>query len=327
MVTTSSHSNAPRTYFVPGIMSSQVGRVRLTGGVEVLWYDPLSVAVGAIADLALPGSAATTAAAGVIPLYSALALRRLRREGFDADYHPYDWRLGVDVLGQQLAARLAADPADEISLLAHSMGGLVSRAAMAQPGGEKIKRLVTLGTPHHGSFEPVQALTGTSRIVRAACALDVRHSTRELVARAVRTFPGLYDMLPAPSHFTTPNLRQQSNWPSVWPQPDPQLLKRIGHLQCWMPPPDPCRMRLVIGVGTTTVVDVQPRGPTWRFLSSQDGDGLVPRALAELPGVPTWYVRRPHGGLPLSLTVLSAAVDLLRVGTTSRLPTSPPHYG
>ncbi len=38
-----------------------------------------------------------------------------------------------------------------VALVGHSMGGLVCRAYLQRHGGAKIARLVTLGTPHHGS--------------------------------------------------------------------------------------------------------------------------------------------------------------------------------
>jgi len=48
----------------------------------------------------------------------------------------------------------------------------------------------------------------------------------------------------------------------------------------------------------------------------------VPVALAVLPGAAHWYVAEQHGGLPNNGRVIAAAVDLLRTGTTDRLPTA-----
>jgi triacylglycerol esterase/lipase EstA (alpha/beta hydrolase family) len=39
----------------------------------------------------------------------------------------------------------------QVIILGHSMGGLSARAYMRRYGEEKIARLITLGTPHHGS--------------------------------------------------------------------------------------------------------------------------------------------------------------------------------
>jgi triacylglycerol esterase/lipase EstA (alpha/beta hydrolase family) len=45
----------------------------------------------------------------------------------------------------------AASGAERIVIVAHSMGGLVARAWLRRHGGAHLARLVTLGTPHHGT--------------------------------------------------------------------------------------------------------------------------------------------------------------------------------
>jgi pimeloyl-ACP methyl ester carboxylesterase len=45
----------------------------------------------------------------------------------------------------------AATGADRVIIVAHSMGGLVSRAWMRACGTGKVARVITLGTPHHGT--------------------------------------------------------------------------------------------------------------------------------------------------------------------------------
>jgi hypothetical protein len=60
----------------------------------------------------------------------------------------------------------------------------------------------------------------------------------------------------------------------------------------------------------------------FRFRLTADGDGTVPRVLAEVPGAPTWFVAEKHGGLPNNGRVISAVVDLLRDGQTRRLPSA-----
>ena len=53
-----------------------------------------------------------------------------------------------------LLARVVSEAAGEggrVVLVGHSMGGLVCRAYARRVGGPAIARIVTLGTPHHGS--------------------------------------------------------------------------------------------------------------------------------------------------------------------------------
>lgn len=63
---------------------------------------------------------------------------------------------GIDDFALALAARVEEvrrrTGADKVVLVAHSMGGLVSRAYIARLGGaQRVERLVTIGSPHHGS--------------------------------------------------------------------------------------------------------------------------------------------------------------------------------
>ncbi|WP_306393884.1 esterase/lipase family protein [Telluria beijingensis] len=53
---------------------------------------------------------------------------------------------------EEAAARLCAQAgARQLIVVAHSMGGLAARAWMRVHGADRVARLVTLGTPHHGT--------------------------------------------------------------------------------------------------------------------------------------------------------------------------------
>jgi triacylglycerol esterase/lipase EstA (alpha/beta hydrolase family) len=72
----------------------------------------------------------------------------------------------IERFAEQLAAKidavLAATGARDIVIVAHSMGGLVSRAYLRRFGGARVRRLITIGAPHRGSmharFFPGQSL-------------------------------------------------------------------------------------------------------------------------------------------------------------------------
>lgn len=72
-------------------------------------------------------------------------------------YGPEDTQNGFEESGAKLAdflSRLKSEnPGVPIVLIAHSQGGLVSRAAIARggPGAQAVSDLITLATPHHGS--------------------------------------------------------------------------------------------------------------------------------------------------------------------------------
>ena len=83
--------------------------------------------------------------------------------GYTPVYLHYNTGLHTSINGQQLASLLEElliawpQPVEELTLLAHSMGGLVSRSAchVAEQSGmswrSKLKNIVFLGTPHHGA--------------------------------------------------------------------------------------------------------------------------------------------------------------------------------
>ena len=62
----------------------------------------------------------------------------------------------IEDFAAQVAARVdgirAATGAEKVVLIGHSMGGLVSRCYVQRHGGDEcVERVITLGTPHHGT--------------------------------------------------------------------------------------------------------------------------------------------------------------------------------
>jgi pimeloyl-ACP methyl ester carboxylesterase len=310
-----------RVLVVPGIMGSQLGMRREAPlPNDVLWVDPIDIELGRLACLRLPAAGAAAVISLGPVLYSYLRVKlHLRAAGFSAAFHDYDWRLGIDELGRALAKRVLADDAHSMMIVAHSMGGLVSRAALAAPGMDKVRRVVMLGTPHFGSFAPVQALRGTYAVVRKIARL-VRTSTAEAMAAEVfTTFPSLYHMLPVADRNGGPDLFQPSEWPASDPRPDPALLATTQAVRDGLAPPD-ARFVTIVGVGQETVTAVARRKDEFEYTITRHGDGTVPSVSAELPGALTHYAQVAHSDLTRDPVVAAAVIDLLRKGTTRRLP-------
>jgi pimeloyl-ACP methyl ester carboxylesterase len=57
----------------------------------------------------------------------------------------------AEQLGAKIESVCAATGATRVVLVCHSMGGLVARAHLRQRGPARIERIITIGTPHHGS--------------------------------------------------------------------------------------------------------------------------------------------------------------------------------
>jgi triacylglycerol esterase/lipase EstA (alpha/beta hydrolase family) len=54
-------------------------------------------------------------------------------------------------LEQAVQGLLAASRSDKLVIVAHSMGGLAARAWLRRYGAARVARIITLGTPHHGT--------------------------------------------------------------------------------------------------------------------------------------------------------------------------------
>ncbi|MBI1898510.1 MAG: hypothetical protein HYZ57_14745 [Acidobacteria bacterium] len=186
---------------VPGIMGSE------------LWWDNKLIWPGPVTSLVLPYNKMADLlrpdlkVGDLIRSYSFSAqyetlIADLHACGYDAQFVcPYDWRKP----NEQAAARLAdlldktiAAHADaEVSLIAHSMGGLVSRyylesgAYAGRPGFAAVRRLITLGTPHNGAPLALTAALGMERRLF----LNAKQ-VRDLVSKD--DFPSLYQLLPPP---------------------------------------------------------------------------------------------------------------------------------
>jgi pimeloyl-ACP methyl ester carboxylesterase len=315
----------PKILILPGIMDSKIGgpfpadappdgaRRRLEN--RVLWVDPLQIAAGRLTALRLPQGAGFSAVGVLLFSYARLKLK-LEQSGREAAFHSYDWRLGLDELGAQLAARIAAER-QPVILVAHSMGGLVARMATGLLPKRLVRKLILLGTPHQGSFASVQALRGTYPPVRRMSRLDRRHSADYLTTKVFSTFPGLYHMLPPAVKGI--DLLDPRHWPREGPAPDGKMLARVAAVRAAFPPAD-ARMIQVIGVNRETVVGLRRTSAGFEYTMTHHGDGTVPRDLAALPGIKSYFVEELHGNLASNPRVVGAIVDLVHRGRTQRLP-------
>ncbi len=118
----------------------------------------------------------------------------------------YDWRMPLDYTEQRLAAfvdevidrtllirHYRDDPTfrdhPTVSLVGHSMGGLIIAGYVQRHSGAKVHKVVTLATPFQGSYEAVlKVATGTGDFG------DDSGKARE--RRMARLTPALYHLLP-----------------------------------------------------------------------------------------------------------------------------------
>lgn len=188
--------------FLPGIMGSELQ----LGGKRV-WPGSVGSLVGAykqMDELLHPDLVPVDVIRNfsLSSQYQAL-LDDLRKFGFKEGEtlfpFPYDWRTSNADAAARLADRLdalvAQRPGAEVTLLAHSMGGLVSRYYLesgtfdGRPGFQAIRRLIALATPHRGAPLALSAAVGKEK--RLFLSAEQVHT----LASDPR-YPSLYQLLP-----------------------------------------------------------------------------------------------------------------------------------
>ncbi|MGK5007785.1 esterase/lipase family protein [Janthinobacterium sp. LB2P70] len=80
-----------------------------------------------------------------------LARAGIVHDGVDLEPIGADIEEFVPLVEQAIAELCARTGSDRVILVAHSMGGLVARAWLRHYGAARVARIVTIGTPHHGT--------------------------------------------------------------------------------------------------------------------------------------------------------------------------------
>ncbi|MDQ1536553.1 MAG: triacylglycerol lipase [Actinomycetota bacterium] len=114
-----------------------------------------------------------------------LLRRGLRRRGFgrvvSVNYSPFttDVRVAAAWLAQEVESLVAETGYERVHVIGHSLGGLIARYYVTRLGGhQRVHTLVTLGTPHGGTFNAYALPSNLCRQLRPGSIL-----MRELGAR------------------------------------------------------------------------------------------------------------------------------------------------
>ena len=206
-----------------------------------------------------------------------------------------------------------------MALIAHSMGGLVARAAMKADRRRRIARLLMLATPNYGSYAPVLALRGAYPPVRRIAQLDHLHDAETHAQRVFATFPGLYQLLPAAERLDSVDLYDVGVWPRDVRAPRRALLQQALGIRKRFADADE-RCTLIAGVDQPTITGLLARDGEFLYRITNAGDGTVPTEFALIEGIDAYFVRDEHSELPHNSAVVAAVLDLLEHGRTDRLP-------
>lgn len=107
---------------------------------------------------------------------------------------PYDWRQSNFDTALKLKSFIEKNPAfngKKVTIIAHSMGGLVARIYIQKYGEKRVEKLITLGTPYYGAPEALRLFFD---------GLGPGYNTflggREKVISVFSSFPATYELLP-----------------------------------------------------------------------------------------------------------------------------------
>lgn len=344
----------PVLFVLPGIMGSALA----VDGRKV-WLDLGAIATGRIAELDLD-AARQVRPDGLLSLAYGQLLNFFRST-HDLVPFAYDWRLSVrdsaTALAEALEVKLAQAERHRspVHILAHSMGGLVARAMIADHprlwrriralGG----RLLMLGTPNDGSWEIVRLLTGQATTLKQLALLDLAHGKTRLL-EWIGEFPGVLELLPHDAQ----NFFKPATWERLraddqeagfsWHLPGERQgtdgrtrLAEAGTTRARLrrTAQNPDGMIYVAGQAPITACGVRTLEVEHSFLDRTDqgleilgcprGDGAVLWEDGPLPGMATWYMAGvEHGDLANAPAHFPALSALLAEGTTDALDQRPP---
>ena len=184
--------------------------------------------------------------------------------------------------------------------------------------------------PISGSIIAVQALAGVASFVTKLGKLKGLRDRDDLL-KVVLSFPGLYQLLPAPDSLPDANLlyqgRTYSDLPSVDVEVPQRYLTAALKFHKSLRTPIGCdRIYTILGYGQPTfsgIKDMTRLDHLDAYSATGRGDGVVTLDMARLDGAVNYFVAEEHAGLTSNHEVLAAIDELLAHGGTERLGGDP----
>jgi len=319
-----------RLVLVPGIMGSRLEKV-VNGQRYPIWFDYGAIVRGGFLELELDRDNAPEieATSPIAEPYQAFVEHM--DQSFDVRLFAYDWRHSVMESGQQLAERLRGEleANQPVHVVAHSMGGLVLRAALAQDAGLEAMiqarggRFIMAGTPNRGSYEMLHLVARErDSVLNVVAALDLPNR-RNALAEVARGFHGVLEMLPWRGHEVwKPGGRA---WQEAG-EPAAGAIKGARKVQKDLEESYPKSLIYVAGTAKETLARLDPQGD---YGTTDRGDGRVTHE----SGIPSagdgrevmvYYLNAVHGNLlNHGRDSFEAYRELLVEGTTGRLSVEP----
>lgn len=349
-------ADAPILFILPGTMGSALQR-----GDSTIWFDAGSIAFGGIRKLSI--DAPDVSPAGWVDIgYEALATEMAKH--YEIRPFAYDWRRSILDEALRFGKALDAAIADgekqrrPVRILAHSMGGLIARVALATRWDRLRKlegsRLLQLGTPNGGSVSIAAVLLGRDRFANLIATLDLKHRVKDFLD-IINKYPGVLELMAwanVPGVGTDFfDLTHWERWAKAdeaaresgkhsgghggfvagqrtyeWPMlPKATLEKARAATQAIASMPlDPELTVYVAGLATETPVDIIVRDDRVVVQATAEGDGRVPWKTGIPEGVICYYAKVEHGDLSSDENCFAAYREILDTGSTQLLKPTPP---
>jgi pSer/pThr/pTyr-binding forkhead associated (FHA) protein len=186
--------------FVPGTMGSELwlGNERIWPNVKIMFKNPdlfrfpssLQIEPRAILDqvVIVPNLIK-------IDQYNRLGDYLVEELGYtrgkDFFEFPYDWRQDVRISASQLGKLIESLPGNQkVTIIAHSLGTMVSRYYIERLGGkERVGRIMLMGGPHRGSVKIMTSLLIAPEVLPFGL-------MGEKMRQVIATFPSTYQIIP-----------------------------------------------------------------------------------------------------------------------------------
>lgn len=301
-------------FFLPGILGTEM---KLAG--EKIWPpSPVEVKFGyeRIAKLMDPNAEAGD------PIRSVWSVFKV----YDAMYHDlkeicagehgapnprdfvfwgYDWRVDIQETADLLANALRDhDAQDDVHIVAHSMGCLVSRLVLEDSRFQqedwfsKIKTFTAMAGPHEGAPVAIARAMGLEGSMGIS-----RHDLREFAADPA--FPALYQLFPPADHFVCVHRTKGEKIPIFTKSEAEKLglswanVKKASEVHRRLKngrKPLSVEYQYLAGGGLDTVTRLETNYARTRSPRGEDaGDGTVPLWSSVAPGSPHFIAKAEHG--------------------------------
>lgn len=268
---------------------------------------------------------------------------------------PYDWRLDINwiagdspmpntsTLKNKINEVLSTTGSEKVDIVAHSMGGLVTKAYMNKYGQDKIDTFIDIGTPHYGAPKALKMLIyGDNMGFSVANKSIVNIDTMKNISQ---NMPSIYDLLPSQAYqnikfFSAPDPNYSFYIADIYDYDNNNvkgnldynasqefmnnigvnttLLTKANNLHADIDNLNFDKIYNIIGCGIPTIgkiyiLNKEKSGGYEYGLKYIDGDGTVPLKSADALNTSQRYYNRgtEHGDLPSSNGIKQLVVSII----------------